>query len=116
MRNAGMWSLAVVALVLSFSVARGQRAEDKTVEEKMKERRAQVAGAEQPARRLTTVYLRGDAVGQHLNYTPPSPTNMPSVQGELTRMDAEWVVLTNRSGKQSMIARSAVLMVVMEGQ
>ena len=114
MRNAGMWSLAVLALVLSFSVARGQRAEDKTVEEKMKERRAEVAGAEQPARRLATVYLRGDAVGQHLNYMP-SPTNMPSVHGELTRMDAEWVVLTNR-GKQSMIARSAVLMVVMEGQ
>jgi hypothetical protein len=109
--------LVVAALVLTFSVALGQRAEDKTTEQKMKEvRKAHVAGGEEPApaRRLTTVYLRGDAVGQHLNYVP-SATNMPTVQGELTRMDAEWVVVTSRS-KDTMIARSAVLMVVIDRQ
>ena len=125
MRNAGMWWLAIPTSVLCFSIALGQRVEDKTIEQKMKEKRtAQVAGAaaeqddkqqEKPAaRRLTTVYLRGDAVGLHLNYVPSANT-MPTVQGELTRMDAEWVVLTSRS-RDTMIARSAVLMVVTDRQ
>jgi hypothetical protein len=49
-----------------------------------------------------------------LNYIP-SPSQLPRVQGELVRIDADWVVLSSK-GRESMVARSAVLMIVTEGQ
>ena len=86
-------------------------------------RRADAAQAQEPkkadqpapgrAKRLTTVYIRGDAVGQHLDHTP-AIGSMPTVRGELGNIDQNWVVLSSSGGKQSMIARSAVLMIVID--
>ena len=64
-------------------------------------------------RQIATVYLRGDAMGQRLNYVP-GVSNMPSVQGELVSIDAEWVILTVGGKRQRMVARSAILMIESE--
>jgi hypothetical protein len=107
--------VAVLAVVVGLaglvqwraSAAEGQQEERKTEPEK----KPQPAAA---AKRITTVYLRGEAVGLDLNYVPPA-SSMPRVQGELVRIDADWVVLSGK-GKESMVAKSAVLMIVTEGQ
>jgi len=116
MRLTKSYAVAVLAVVFALagfvqwraSAAEGQQEERKAEPEK-KAQPAVPAGAKR-----VTVYLRGDAVGQELNYTP-TPSTMPRVQGESVRIDADWVVLTGK-GKESMIAKSAVLMIVTEGQ
>jgi hypothetical protein len=100
--------LAIAVLALSLSVALGQqRVEDKTVGHKVAE--AKNAEAVDAGKPQTVVYLRGDAVGLHLNYVP-SATQMPTVRGAFVRIDPEWVVLS-RGGKEVLIPRGTVLMI-----
>jgi hypothetical protein len=91
------------------SAAEGQQEERKAEPEK----KPQPAAAGAGAKRVTSVYLRAEAVGHDLNYVP-SISSLPRVQGELVRIDADWVVLSGK-GKESMVAKSAVLMIVTEG-
>ena len=110
----GSWVavLAVVVALAGFAQWRAAAAEGRQEERKAEpEKKAQPAAAGRP---VASVYLRAEAVGQKLNYIP-SPNQLPRVQGELVRMDADWVVLSSK-GRESMVARSAVLMVVVEGQ
>ena len=103
--------LAVVVGLAGFVQWRASAAEGR-----QEERKAEPEKKPQPAaaKRITTVYLRGEAVGLDLNYIP-STSSMPRVQGELVRIDADWVVLSTK-GKESLVAKPAVLMIVTEGQ
>jgi hypothetical protein len=96
MRGLRIWLvLAIVAVALSVGVAAGQP--------------GGAAGEKPEAKAESVVYLRGDAVGVHLNYVPAA-TQMPTVRGSSVRIDPEWVVVF-RGGRQVMVPRSAVLMV-----
>ena len=106
--------LAVVVASAGFVQWRAAAAEGQ-----QEERTAEPAKRAQPAagaagRRVTRVYLRAEAVGHELNYIP-STSQLPQVQGELVRIDPDWVVLSSK-GQESLVAKSAVLMIVTEGQ
>ena len=103
--------LAVVVALAGFVQWRATAAEGQEEKKAEADKKAQPAAA---GRRAATVYLRGDAVGMELNHIPMA-SHLTRVQGELVRMDADWVVVSSK-GRESMVARSAVLMVVMEGQ
>ena len=114
MRVTKAYSIAVLAVVLALAGFVQWRASAAEAQEEKKAEAAQKAPPAAAGRRLSTVYLRGDAVGAKLDYIPTTG-NLPRVQGELVGMDGDWVILSGK-GKESMVARSAVLMIVTEGQ